>query len=198
MNISASSVWDKCLAFIKDNIQPQAYKTWFLPIKPVRLNDNVLSIEVPSKFFYEWLEEHYIKLLKTALQKAQIGVVMEGVRQSASKAQKMVKIASTGKVKLEQLVAPKVDKNDAKKKSRKLKMRAEAEMSRMLRESQSAGEMYSHLPSFEEHKFREASAMYVSPYELPYNIGMDNSMEAALIEARKEMERKELQQGASL
>ena len=69
MNISASSVWDKCLAFIKDNIQPQAYKTWFLPIKPVRLNDNVLSIEVPSKFFYEWLEEHYIKLLKTALQK---------------------------------------------------------------------------------------------------------------------------------
>ena len=69
MNISASSVWDKCLSFIKDNIQPQAYKTWFLPIKPVRLNDNVLSIEVPSKFFYEWLEEHYIKLLKTALQK---------------------------------------------------------------------------------------------------------------------------------
>ena len=69
MNISASSVWDKCLAFIKDNIQPQAYKTWFLLIKPVRLNDNVLSIEVPSKFFYEWLEEHYIKLLKTALQK---------------------------------------------------------------------------------------------------------------------------------
>ena len=69
MNISASSVWDKSLAFIKDNIQPQAYKTWFLPIKPVRLNDNVLSIEVPSKFFYEWLEEHYIKLLKTALQK---------------------------------------------------------------------------------------------------------------------------------
>ena len=69
MNITASSVWDNCLAFIKDNIQTQAYKTWFLPIKPVRLSDNVLSIEVPSKFFYEWLEEHYIKLLKTALQK---------------------------------------------------------------------------------------------------------------------------------
>ena len=69
MNKSASSVWVKCLTFIKDNIQPQAYKTWFLPIKPVKLNDQVLSIEVPSKFFYEWLEEHYVKLLKTALQK---------------------------------------------------------------------------------------------------------------------------------
>ena len=69
MNKTASSVWDNCLAFIKDNIQPQAYKTWFLPIKPVKLNDQILSIEVPSKFFYEWLEEHYVKLLKTALQK---------------------------------------------------------------------------------------------------------------------------------
>ena len=69
MNINASSVWDNCLSFIKDNIQSQAFKTWFLPIKPVKLNGNVLSIEVPSKFFYEWLEEHYVKLLKTALYK---------------------------------------------------------------------------------------------------------------------------------
>ena len=66
---NASSVWNKCLSFIKDNIQPQAYKTWFLPIKAVKFSENVLSIEVPSKFFYEWLEEHYVKILKTALQK---------------------------------------------------------------------------------------------------------------------------------
>ncbi|MDA9003392.1 chromosomal replication initiator protein DnaA, partial [Flavobacteriaceae bacterium] len=47
----------------------QAYKTWFLPIVPLKISDKVLNIEVPSKFFYEWLEEHYVKLLKTALQK---------------------------------------------------------------------------------------------------------------------------------
>tara|TARA_S200000501_G_scaffold132628_1_gene125377 strand:- start:2012 stop:3439 length:1428 start_codon:yes stop_codon:yes gene_type:complete len=69
MSNSASSVWNNCLTFIKDNIQTQAYKTWFLPIKPVKLSENVLSIEVPSKFFYEWLEEHYVKILKTALQR---------------------------------------------------------------------------------------------------------------------------------
>ena len=69
MSRNASSVWNDCLSFIKDNIQTQAYKTWFLPIKPVKLSENVLSIEVPSKFFYEWLEEHYVKILKTALQK---------------------------------------------------------------------------------------------------------------------------------
>jgi len=69
MNVTASSVWRNCLDFIQDNIQPQAFKTWFLPIKPVKLSERSLSIEVPSKFFYEWLEEHYVKLLKVALRK---------------------------------------------------------------------------------------------------------------------------------
>ncbi|WP_149276045.1 chromosomal replication initiator protein DnaA [Pareuzebyella sediminis] len=69
MGVTANSVWSNCLAFIKDNIQPQAFKTWFEPIKPIKLSDNALSIQVPSKFFYEWLEEHYVKLLKVALTK---------------------------------------------------------------------------------------------------------------------------------
>ena len=67
MSVTANSVWNNCLAFIKDNIQPQAFKTWFDPIKPVKLSENALSIQVPSKFFYEWLEEHYVKILKVAL-----------------------------------------------------------------------------------------------------------------------------------
>ena len=67
MSVTANSVWNNCLAFIQDNIQPQAFKTWFEPIKPVKLSENALSIQVPSKFFYEWLEEHYVKLLKVAL-----------------------------------------------------------------------------------------------------------------------------------
>ncbi len=69
MSKTAQSVWNNCLEFIKDNIQPQAYKTWFEPIKAVKLTDNALSIQVPSKFFYEWLEEHYVKILKVSLTK---------------------------------------------------------------------------------------------------------------------------------
>ena len=69
MNKSPSSVWNNCLSFIEDNIQPQAYNTWFKPIIPIKVTDKVLSIQVPSKFFYEWLEEHYIKILKLALTK---------------------------------------------------------------------------------------------------------------------------------
>ncbi len=69
MSKTPSAVWNNCLSFIKDNIQPQAYKTWFEPITPVKLTEDVLSIQVPSKFFYEWLEEHYVKILRIALTK---------------------------------------------------------------------------------------------------------------------------------
>ncbi|SDB43782.1 chromosomal replication initiator protein [Flavobacteriaceae bacterium MAR_2010_188] len=69
MDVTAQSVWNNCLSFIKDNIQPQAYKTWFEPIKAVKLSEKSLSIQVPSKFFYEWLEEHYVKILKVSLTK---------------------------------------------------------------------------------------------------------------------------------
>ena len=69
MSKTAQSVWNSCLVFIKDNITPQAYKTWFEPIQAVKLTDCALSIQVPSKFFYEWLEEHYVKLLKVSLTK---------------------------------------------------------------------------------------------------------------------------------
>lgn len=67
MELTAKTVWENCLEYIRDNISSQGYKTWFLPIKPLKLKDNVLSIQVPSKFFYEWLEENYIKLLKSAI-----------------------------------------------------------------------------------------------------------------------------------
>ena len=63
------SVWNNCLRVIKDSIGDQSYKTWFEPIIPLRLYNNVLTIQVPSQFFYEWLEEHYVTLLRKAIDK---------------------------------------------------------------------------------------------------------------------------------
>ena len=64
-----NQVWKNCLEIIKDNVSPQGFKTWFEPIKPVRLEESVLTIQVPSQFFYEWLEEHYVTLLKKIIRK---------------------------------------------------------------------------------------------------------------------------------
>ena len=62
-------IWNNCLVIIKDNVSLQSYKTWFDPIRAIKLKDSVLTIQVPSQFFYEWLEEHYITLLKKTIKK---------------------------------------------------------------------------------------------------------------------------------
>jgi chromosomal replication initiator protein len=54
---------------IKDNVQPISFRTWFEPIKPIRIDGQVLTIQVPSPFFYEYLEEQYIDILRKTLRK---------------------------------------------------------------------------------------------------------------------------------
>src|SRR5688500_5814599 len=66
---SALQVWENCLQIIRDNVNLQSNKTWFAPIKPISLEAKVLTIQVPSLFFYEWLEEHYVTLLKKTIKK---------------------------------------------------------------------------------------------------------------------------------
>ena len=69
MEKNAVEVWENCLKIIKDNIHYQSFKTWFVPIQALKLENSVLTIQVPSQFFYEWLEEHYINLLKKTIRK---------------------------------------------------------------------------------------------------------------------------------
>lgn len=67
MNKNCKVVWDNCLQFIKTQVSEQSFKTWFQPIVPYKFEDNVLTIQVPSQFFYEWLEEHYLSLLRQVI-----------------------------------------------------------------------------------------------------------------------------------
>jgi chromosomal replication initiator protein len=60
-------VWKQALELIQKQVNPQTYRTWFLPITPLRLEGRRLTIEVPSQFFYEWLEEHYPHIIRQAL-----------------------------------------------------------------------------------------------------------------------------------
>lgn len=69
MSKDFNQVWENCLSVIKDNVSLQSFKTWFEPITPLKLNNQILTIQVPSQFFYEWLEEHYITLLRKTIKK---------------------------------------------------------------------------------------------------------------------------------
>ena len=49
-------LWNRCLEIIRDNVPEQTYKTWFLPITPLKYEDKTLVVQVPSQFFYEFLD----------------------------------------------------------------------------------------------------------------------------------------------
>ncbi len=69
MNKTFTQIWNNCLQIIKDNIPESSYDTWFVPIVPIRYLEDVLTIQVPSPFFYEYLEEHFIDLLRKVLRR---------------------------------------------------------------------------------------------------------------------------------
>ena len=67
MEVDYGTVWTDCLEVIKVSVGEENFKTWFKPIVPLRVEGDVLTIQVPSQFFYEWLEDNYVPVLKKAL-----------------------------------------------------------------------------------------------------------------------------------
>lgn len=60
-------LWNRCLSIIKDNIGESMYNTWFAPVVPLSYKDNNLVLQVPSQFFYEYIEEQFAYLLRQTL-----------------------------------------------------------------------------------------------------------------------------------
>ncbi len=73
MNDSPEALWQACLDIIRDNVSVQSFRTWFEPLKAVSFQSDgelhKLTVKLPSRFYYEWLEEHYFALLQKTLTK---------------------------------------------------------------------------------------------------------------------------------
>lgn len=67
MTTDFKTLWNNCLEIIRDVLPEAAYNTWFAPIMPFKHEGNVLTIQVPSQFFYEYLEDKYIDLIQQTL-----------------------------------------------------------------------------------------------------------------------------------
>lgn len=62
-------VWENCLKIIEQIIEPRQFSTWFRPIRPVSLVDSTITVEVPSNFFREYLDEIYLDIIKKTLKR---------------------------------------------------------------------------------------------------------------------------------
>ncbi|UCF87582.1 MAG: chromosomal replication initiator protein DnaA [Nitrospiraceae bacterium] len=66
MNID--NVWEKTLKTIEKKVGTQTFDLWFKPIKLLTVENHHLSLEVPNRFFKEWIEDHYQGMLAEALE----------------------------------------------------------------------------------------------------------------------------------
>jgi chromosomal replication initiator protein len=61
------TIWKACLLKIKANVSMMTYNTWFLPIKPIEISDSTLKVQIPSQFFWEWIDEHFNGLITRSI-----------------------------------------------------------------------------------------------------------------------------------
>ncbi|HSH69286.1 MAG TPA: chromosomal replication initiator protein DnaA [Deferrisomatales bacterium] len=61
-------LWKAALDHLEKTLQPQSFSTWIRPIRPLRLEDHTLVLEVPNRFFADWLQDHdFVPLIQKVL-----------------------------------------------------------------------------------------------------------------------------------
>lgn len=69
MTTTTVDIWKNCLETIKGRISSQHFNTWFKPILVTGCNETSLELEVPNRFFLEWLKDHYLLLIQESITK---------------------------------------------------------------------------------------------------------------------------------
>ena len=62
--------WSQCLELIRHELSSQAFDTWFSSISVLSVDGKEITIQVPNRFHYEWLDSKYDAMLKGVLKKS--------------------------------------------------------------------------------------------------------------------------------
>ncbi len=65
---NAQELWDEALSVIRNRISRQSFEAWFRPLSLGAVEDHRIHVLLPNRFFKEWFEEHYLGLLRSALE----------------------------------------------------------------------------------------------------------------------------------
>lgn len=67
MTTKADVIWHKVSQLLKQQLNSDVFARWIAVISPNRIADNILVLNVGNNFYQSWLEEHYLTLIKTAV-----------------------------------------------------------------------------------------------------------------------------------
>jgi len=52
------NLWKGVLSDLESSLPRQTFSTWILPIHPIRVQDDILTLQVPNRFFIDWLQDN--------------------------------------------------------------------------------------------------------------------------------------------
>lgn len=129
MNKDCKSVWENCLKTIRSSLPEHTFNTWFVPIVPLSLHNNTLTIQVPSPFYYEYIEENYLEILRKAIDKelGPEGKLEYSVVVDKGNAQSLPKTMTVPNTKIELDIKPLENKTNPDLQKRKMQILKEYE-----------------------------------------------------------------------
>jgi len=66
--MTIEEIWNKSLLKIEGKVENNVFELWFKPIKLSQLKDQTATIEIPNRFFKEWIEDSYPNLIKESME----------------------------------------------------------------------------------------------------------------------------------
>ncbi|NOZ63507.1 MAG: chromosomal replication initiator protein DnaA [Caldiserica bacterium] len=67
MAYMGKEVWDKTLELMKGVVDEKEFHMWLKPIKFLSFKDGTFCLEVPNRFFAEWIRSNYLNAIKNSL-----------------------------------------------------------------------------------------------------------------------------------
>ena len=89
----AKKNWKESKKNIKKNISFQAYQTWFSGLQIISSDYKTITLQVPNRFHYEWIDSKYGELIKTSTKKCfgrDVGINYSVIVQHEQKPQEAV------------------------------------------------------------------------------------------------------------
>jgi chromosomal replication initiator protein len=66
--MNLEEIWSKCLLKIEGKVGNSVFDLWFKPIKIAGIKDQSVTLEIPNRFFKEWIEDSYPNLIKDSIE----------------------------------------------------------------------------------------------------------------------------------
>ncbi|RMG75324.1 MAG: chromosomal replication initiator protein DnaA [Nitrospirae bacterium] len=64
MDTKKEDIWNKCLSLIRDRVGESVFNLWFKPIRLRQLKQDYAQLEIPNRFYKEWIEENYTNIIE--------------------------------------------------------------------------------------------------------------------------------------